>query len=251
MLTLRPDVAHLHYVFSDEVQDTALLSAYHALMAPDEAKQQARFYFPEGRHEYLITRALVRSVLSLYAEVAPEDWTFVRNSHGRPEIAGPAGGPNLRFNLSNTRGLIACLVALDRDVGADVEDTERRGGSLEVADRFFSPFEVDALHALPEGSQRARFFEYWTLKESYIKARGMGLAIPLDHFSFHLDDGPSIGIAFDPRLDDDPADWQFSLWRPRPRWTMAAAIRKGKGAAVPIELFETVPLSGEPRPARV
>ncbi|WP_437302746.1 4'-phosphopantetheinyl transferase family protein [Sorangium sp. So ce388] len=242
MLELAPGVAHLWYVFSDPVRDEALLAAYHRLMAPDEATQQARFLFANNRHEYLLTRALVRTVLSKYAPVAPEAWTFVRNEFGRPSIAGPAGVPPLRFNLSNTQGLIACLVALDRDVGVDVEDTERSNSAMDIADRFFSPAEVRALRAQPSGRQGERFFEYWTLKESYIKARGMGLAIPLDHFSFHLDDGPEIGISFDPRLEDDRAAWQFALYRPSPRHMMAAAVRKGADPPLSIELRETVPL---------
>ncbi|WP_437284459.1 4'-phosphopantetheinyl transferase family protein [Sorangium sp. So ce406] len=242
MLEIGPGVAHLWYVFSDAVRDEALLAAYHRLMAPDEATQQARFLFADNRHEYLLTRALVRTVLSKYADVAPEAWTFVRNEFGRPAIAGPPGVPPLRFNLSNTQGLIACLVALDRDVGVDVEDTERASSATEIADRFFSPAEVRALRAQPPERQRARFFEYWTLKESYIKARGMGLAIPLDRFSFHLDDGPTIGISFDPRLDDDRAAWQFALYRPSARHTMAVALRRGSDPPLSIELKETVPL---------
>ncbi|CAN95221.1 4'-phosphopantetheinyl transferase superfamily protein [Sorangium sp. So ce448] len=242
MLTIGPGAAHLWYVFCDSARDEALLEAYHRLMAPDEAAQQARFLFAENRHEYLLTRALVRTVLSKYANVAPEAWSFVRNEFGRPQIAGPPGVPPIRFNLSNTRGLIACLVALDRDVGVDVEDTERASSAVDIADRFFSPGEVRALRALPPERQRARFFEYWTLKESYIKARGMGLAIPLDQFSFHLDDGPAIGISFDPRLGDDRSAWQFALYQPSARHTMAAAIRSGGGPPLSIELRETVPL---------
>ncbi|AUX24198.1 4'-phosphopantetheinyl transferase [Sorangium cellulosum] len=245
MLELGPGVAHLWYVFSDAVRDEALLAAYHRLLSPDEAERQARFLFAENRHEYLLTRALVRSVLSRYARVAPEAWSFVRNEYGRPQIAGPPGAPPLRFNLSNTRGLIACLVAMDRDVGVDVEDTGRASSTVDIADRFFSPAEVRALHAQPEAARRARFFEYWTLKESYIKARGMGLAIPLDHFSFHLDDGPSIGISFDPRLADDRAAWQFALYRPSAQHMMAAAIRRGIDPPLSIELKETVPLRDE------
>ncbi len=242
MIEIGPGTAHLWYVFSEPVCDEALLAAYHRLMAPDEAVQQARFLFAENRHEYLLTRALVRTVLSKYADVAPEAWTFVRNEFGRPQIAGPPGVPPLRFNLSNTRGLIACLVALDRDVGVDVEDTERSSSAVDIADRFFSPVEVRALRALPKERQSARFFEYWTLKESYIKARGMGLAIPLDQFSFHLDDGPAIGISFDPRLGDDRSAWQFALYQPSARHRMAAALRTGGEPPLSIELRETVPL---------
>ena len=84
-------------------------------------------------------------------------------------------------------------------MGVDVEDTERSGETVEIADQFFSPLEAAALRALPADRQRARFFDYWTLKEAYIKARGMGLAIPLEQFSFLLDDWPApIRVAFDP-----------------------------------------------------
>jgi 4'-phosphopantetheinyl transferase len=244
VLEIRPGEAHLWYVFQDEIRDPALLAAYHGLMTPEEAERQARFMFPKGRHEHLVTRALVRTVLSRYAPVDPRAWTFVKGERGRPEIAGPAGVPPLRFNLSHTDGLIACLVALDRVVGVDVEDTLRPSSTVEIADRFFSPHEVRALRAQPPERQRARFFEYWTLKESYIKARGMGLALPLDQFSFHLDEGPRVRISFDPRLEDDPESWQFALYRPSDRHMMAAAIRKGRGGApLSIELREIVPLA--------
>ncbi len=243
MLELPPDAAHLWYVFPEDVHDPYLLAAYHLLMSPEEAVQQARFRFPEGRHEYLVTRALVRAVLSAYAPVAPRAWQFVRNRHGRPEIAGPAGAPALRFNLSNTRGLIVCLVTQGREVGVDVEDTTRKGETVGVADRFFSPSEALALRALPASRQRDRFFDYWTLKEAYIKARGMGLAIPLDHFSFHLDEPAGIRIEFDPALPDDPERWQFCLWSPTERHRMAAALQKRRGERpLAVEIRKILPL---------
>jgi 4'-phosphopantetheinyl transferase len=243
MLALPPGTAHLWYVFPEELSDPYLLAAYHMLMSPEEAVQQARFRFPEGRHEYLVTRALVRAVLSIYAPVAPRAWQFVRNRYGRPEIAGPDGAPPLRFNLSNTRGLIACLVTLEREVGVDVEDTTRKGETVGVADRFFSPSEAAALRALPASRQRDRFFDYWTLKEAYIKARGMGLAIPLDHFSFRLDDPSGIRITFEPALSDDPERWQFCLWSPTERHRMAAALHRRRGEGpLAVEMRKIVPL---------
>lgn len=246
-LSLPAGEAHLWYVFANEVRDPGLLAAYHRLMCPEEAASQRRFVFEKGRHEYLLTRALVRTVLSRYADVDPAAWTFVRNRWGRPAISGPAGAPRLRFNLSNTDGLIACLVSSACEVGVDVEFLERRGQTVEIADRFFSPFEVDALHRQAPGEQRTRFFQYWTLKESYIKARGMGLAIPLDQFSFHLDEGPTIQISFGDALDDDPQSWQFELFRPSPVHMMAACIRRGKAPDVQIRRLITVPLAEEER----
>jgi 4'-phosphopantetheinyl transferase len=140
--------------------------------------------------------------------------------------------------------LAACIVALDRAVGVDVENCERSGNLLGVADRFFSPSEVGALQGLPADEQWRRFFCYWTLKESYIKAKGKGLAIPLGQFSFDLDrvDGSGIHISFDPRLRDDPASWQFVLFSYGRRHTVAAGIRR-RGRDLRLRVRETVPLA--------
>lgn len=242
LLPLAPGEAHLWYVLPEVVTDPALLQAYQELMTPEELAQQQRFRFARHRHEYLVTRALVRTVLSRYAPVEPRAWRFAKNAYGKPRIASPQNIPPLQFNLSNTAGLIVCLVALEREVGVDGEDMERPGETVEIADRFFSPTEVATLRALPAAAQRHRFFEYWTLKEAYIKARGMGLSLPLEQFSFHLAEGQPVCISFDPRLEDDPLSWQFAQFRPTPRHMIAAALRRRTDSDLTIHVRQTVPL---------
>src|SRR5215218_8746541 len=144
LLPLPRGEVHLWYVRSAEVTEPSLLRGNEALLAPDESARRARYYFEKNRHEYLLTRALCRGVLSRYAAVAPEAWTFSANAYGRPEIAAPQG-LSLRFNLTNTTDLVACLVAHDREIGVDVEDLARKGETVGIADRFFSPPEVAAL----------------------------------------------------------------------------------------------------------
>lgn len=241
LLTLPRGEAHLWYVRDDEVGSETLVAAYRALLNPEEEARRARYFFEHSRREYLLTRALVRTVLSRYRELAPAAWTFTANQWGRPEISNPEGGA-LRFNLTNTSGLVAILVAHDREIGVDVEDLERRGETVKIADRFFSPSEVEALHAVPEERQRARFFDYWTLKEAYIKARGMGLAIPLDQFSFLISPGEPIRIAFDPRLPDRPETWQFEQLRPTERHLISLAIRRESEPDLRVVVRRTVPL---------
>jgi 4'-phosphopantetheinyl transferase len=235
------DEVHLYFALEDQIREPALLAAYEALLTPEERARKQRYYFDKNRHEYLITRALVRSVLSRYAPVRPAAWTFSANEWGCPAITSPEG-KGLRFNLSNTKGLVCCLVAADRDVGVDVEDVEREGETVSIADRFFSPAEVEELRTQPEERRRARFFDYWTLKEAYIKARGMGLAIPLDHFSFLLAESRPIGIAFDPRLPDDPASWQFEQLRPTKAHLISLAIRRKDEANLRVVVRRVTPL---------
>ena len=121
-------------------------------------------------------------------------WIF----HSHKSRFDPFPLPPVRFNLSHTDGLAVCAVVLKHDIGVDVEHRQRRVVSENIARRFFSPSEVREFESLPERMQQDRFFQYWTLKESYIKARGMGLSIPLEKFSFHLLKNKPIRISFDP-----------------------------------------------------
>jgi len=235
---------HVWTVSPESIDDPGLLEAYRGLMSPDEARKCRRLIFARHRHRCLVTRALVRTVLSKYAAIDPSAWTFELNEHGKPEIASGRCDLPLRFNLSHTRGLVACAVALRREVGVDVEWLGRSARTVDVADRFFSPSEVRDLHAAPAGERRERFFRYWTLKESYIKARGFGLALPLGRFSFHIDDEP-IRISFDPDLEDDPHSWRFELFRSSPEHLMAAAVRRGAGDDALFRVRETIPNPGQ------
>jgi 4'-phosphopantetheinyl transferase len=241
--TLPEAEAHLWVARPSEIRDPELILAYDALLTEDERAKVSRYRFEKDRHTSLVTRALVRTVLSRYAAVSPGDWRFIANEFGRPEISEPRAERSLRFNLSHTEGLVVCLVGRDREVGVDVENRARGGDLLDVADRFFSPFEVKALRALPPEEQMDRFFLYWTLKESYIKARGMGLAISLSAFSFDLDaPGGGVRVLFDPSLGDDPGRWQFSVMSYGRRHAIAAGVESKRVGEVRIVLRETVPL---------
>lgn len=233
--------AHVWYAFPDSLTAPPLLRAYYNLLSQEERARYGRFHFAEGRHSHLVAHALVRTVLARYLQVDPRALRFEANKYGRPDVVEPSAVA-VKFNLSHTDGLIACAVVNDREIGIDVENTERPGSTIEIADRFFSPEEVATLHALPAAAQRARFFEYWTLKESYIKARAMGLSLPLEQFSFDLSEGQPIRISFDPRLPDDPLSWQFGLFRPTARHVMAVSIRRQHDPDLDIRLRQTVPL---------
>jgi 4'-phosphopantetheinyl transferase len=243
VIPLPPNEVHVWLLFADMVKEPRLLSTYEMLLSPEERARRARYKFEHSRREYLLTRALVRTTLSRYAPVAPRAWTFRQNEYGCPSIAA-AEHAWLRFNLSNTAGLIACAVVREREVGVDVEEVTRPGETVTIADRFFSPLEFEALRRLPEEAQRARFFDYWTLKEAYIKARGMGLAIPLDQFSFLLDEAPPIRVAFDPRLGDDAASWQFEQFALSPRHQTSAAVHRGPGPDLRFVVRRAIPLLG-------
>lgn len=212
------------------IVDPALLARYEALLDAEEKTRFARFRFAEDAHVFLIAHALVRTALSQFAEVQPNAWRFTSNEFGRPQIDGPEGTGTLRFNLSHCRRLIACLVTDQADPGVDVEEIRGFDGLLDVAERTFSPAEAAALRMCPDDMAMDRFFSLWTLKESYVKARGLGFSLPLDKFSFSLAGG-RIAVHFEPEMADRPQDWTFTLARPRPSHYLATALRHGPGGA--------------------
>lgn len=241
ILTVQPDEVHVWLTFPERVTDERVLAQSRAVLTAEEHAATGRFVFDRHRHQHLITRALVRDLLSRYTGESPTAWQFERNPYGRPEIAGPGRWRHLRFNLSHTDGLIACAVTIHRDVGVDVEPVGRSTDVLDIAPRVFSPRELDDLRRLEPDRQRERFFTLWTLKEAYIKARGMGLSLPLDKFTFTVAEDQPVGIDIDPALEDDPATWQFERGVVEGRHAIALAVRRSAEDTLRISYAETVP----------
>lgn len=234
------NAVHVDLVHSDSPDVWAQHQGYRALLSAEEHDRMARLVFERDRRRFLLTRVLVRTMLSRYAGVPPADWSFIANVHGRPEIVDrPHDVPDLRFNLSHTDGLIACAVTIGREIGVDVEHIGRRL-THDVAKRFFAPNEVSALRELPEDQQHRTFFDYWTLKEAYLKARGLGLALPLADFAFRLAPPAPPQITFEPSMKDDAATWQFHQEWPTPLHRLGLAVRR-EGADLPVRIRFTVP----------
>lgn len=240
--TLAPDSANVDlwaYAY-DEVSDPALLAAQERLMNEAERARCQRYHFEKDRRQFRATRALVRCVLSEYEGGPAAQWRFADGEFGRPHVVAPPC--RVHFNLSNTHGLVVCAVSRHPEIGTDVEAVDRTGETLGIADRFFAPSEVTALTATPTAQKVERFFTYWTLKESYIKARGMGLQIPLEQFAFDVGDPARIRIAFDPRLGDDASRWQFRSFYATAQHLVAVAADVG-GAPLALRARRYVPLA--------
>ncbi|MCW5298825.1 phosphopantetheinyl transferase [Herbaspirillum lusitanum] len=207
-ISVLPHQIDLWCCFTDSISDDDLHLYRQSLLSPEERERASRFYFERDRKKFVITRALVRSVLSRYAALAPAAWEFVAGSHGRPQVVQDVA-QHLCFNLSHTAGLVVMAVSAAQDMGVDTENIAIRTAPLDVANSFFSPDEVAGLNAQPFAQRQQRFFEYWTLKESWIKARSMGLSIPLDQFSMDL--GTEGRVSLQTQLVAQPSAWQFFL----------------------------------------
>lgn len=247
-LALAEDEVHLWIAEPEKIHGRELLEEYLSLLDGEERERHAAFAFHADRHRFLVAHALVRVVLSRYAGVAPAAWRFAASeSGGRPELVNEGVLP-LRWSLSHAHGMAICAVALAADVGADVEDVQQERRTREVADALFAPREAADLRALPAERERVRFFEYWTLKEAYLKARGVGLTIPLSDMAFTIRPGQPPRVSFSPQLGDRADAWHFvQLWL-SPRHVSAVALRRSRELDLRVRCQHTVPLDSDGPP---
>ncbi|HEX7176360.1 MAG TPA: 4'-phosphopantetheinyl transferase superfamily protein [Pyrinomonadaceae bacterium] len=202
-------------------------------LSADEAERAARFHFARDRDRFTAARALLRAVLALYLRTEPARLRFTYGPHGKPALAGDAAGGDaaaaLRFNLAHSHELALVAVARAREVGVDVEHVRPDFATAEVAERFFSRREAEALRALPEGRERVEaFYRCWTRKEAYIKAKGEGLSFPLSSFTVSLAPGEPAALL---GCDTDAGEterWTLVDLEPGADYFAAAAV-EGRG----------------------
>jgi 4'-phosphopantetheinyl transferase len=180
-----------------------------AATLPDE--ERARFHryrHPRSAAEFLAGRLLLRRWLAAVTGMPAAAWRLVEGPRGRPAIASPTS--SLQFNLAHSGGVVACILTDHRTAGVDVEDLGRRWIEPELWRRYCAPSEVADIETQPEGMRGHRFLQYWTLKEAYLKARGLGIAVTLADVAFRLEPAPP-RVCFEGDLAGDDDAWAFGL----------------------------------------
>jgi 4'-phosphopantetheinyl transferase len=215
----------LHVWFADPGKLPPERTAHYlSLLSADEKERYHRFKFERDRLIYLAAHALLRLCLSRYAQCAPEQWRFVRDSYGKPELEAHSGLPPLRFNLTHTYGMVACVIALDTECGIDVEGIRPMRDMHGVARTVFADTEIAWLDAQAEENKQEGFFSLWTLKEAYIKAIGLGFSAPVKRIAFDMSAGqPRLAAHAD--TTSDAGSWLFHLHRPNATHWLAVAAR--------------------------
>ncbi|MDQ3171172.1 MAG: 4'-phosphopantetheinyl transferase superfamily protein [Acidobacteriota bacterium] len=204
-----------------------------------ERARAARFHHLSDRWEFVLGRLMARSLLAARTGVPARAFHFIENAHGRPEIAAPALDSPLRFNLSHSGGIVACVLGEAMQIGVDVERLDRQPVDARVIARYCSDPERESLEAMAETLRHERFLSLWTLKEAYVKARGTGLTLPLRSISFTMGhDGPE-EVSFNGI--DDETRWMFAHTRLEPRHLLAVAAEREPGQEIALRLRTFAP----------
>lgn len=165
---------------------------FSGILSPDESARASRFHFEDDRKRFVRCRIGLRTLLGSYLDIPPAEIRFRHGSNGKPEIADLEDSRGLRFNVANSHSLALIAFSSGRAIGVDIEQVRPALQYVEIARRFFSVREVQALFALPANKRQQAFFACWTRKEAFLKATGKGLSYPLSEFSVSVDpDGPA------------------------------------------------------------
>ncbi len=164
--------------------------AWTDLLGSGERKRYEGMTHEAARGAFLAGRALARLGLSeAHPGTPPGGWRFQHGPHGKP-YATPNRADGPRFNIAHTTGLVTCVVSSGpMKIGVDVERADRPVSHRRLAARYFDAREVESLAGLDDGEARRRFIDLWLLKESWLKALGIGIAGNLGNAAF-VPDGP-------------------------------------------------------------
>lgn len=207
-----------------------------AMLDEEERARADRFRFERDRTAFTVAHAAVRHLLGQHRGCSPAALDLV-HVEGEKPVFRDGAGPHFSLSHSAGTGLIGIAAA---PLGVDVEAVRLLTDRDAIARRYFARQEADAILALPEAARHEAFFACWTRKEAYIKARGLGLSIPLDSFEVDIGSETPTMRAID---GDATAAARWSLWSRRAgtAW-YAAAIANPRAhflvyeASVPMQI---------------
>ena len=181
---------------------------YWTVLSPAEQARALRFHRPAQQAAYVLAHGAMRTILAAYERLLPVNLRFETAPLGKPTLERTAEG-RLEFNLSHSGNLALLAVARDRAVGVDIERWNADMAHIDVAERYFSRVECDALRSFAGAPDRIveGFFSVWSRKEAYLKATGHGVSHGLDHFDVSLTPGEPAALIADRKDADAPLRW--------------------------------------------
>lgn len=198
------------------------IAHYRQCLSDSEKEYLSAISAKRRRLEYIAGHYLLRQIL----QYRVPDWAeglSVEHQRGRaPCLTGP-NAQRIHFSLSHSGSAVCCAVALDCQLGLDLE-LPRRRKYAEIAEAYFSPVEIEQLTELPVDEQEAEFYRLWTLKESLLKAKGG-----------HLND-ESLAVTFRPVMNVSDNSWYCYSFK-IPPLSFALTLSKALLETLHIQMF--------------
>lgn len=173
------------------------------VLSPEETKKASYFKYEREQHAYIISQAVLRLLISVYLDMEPAEVILVASKKGKPYLVNE---PSLYFNISNSHEICVYAFSRDAEVGIDIEKIRELPDLDQLIKQNLTTNEKTYLHKYPK-NKLALFFQFWTFKESYLKAIGEGMRLTPENLEFSVNDGTirlrSVTYGF------EATDWQF------------------------------------------
>jgi len=204
---------------------------YERILSGEERERASRFHFEKDRIRFIVTRGILRSLLSDYLTIDAGKVSFVYGPYGRPELSAGLSSVPIRFNASHSHGLALFAFTLNRDIGVDIEYILRDISIDDIAGRFFLPNEKSALDMLPSNMKKKAFFACWTRKEAFLKATGKGLSFGLGRVEVPMNPESPASLLSIGGSKEDATLWSLHDIAAAPDYAAAIAV-KGHGCNI-------------------
>lgn len=221
---------------------TGQLADPNKLLSLDEQERGQRFRFDRHRRRFIVARASLRQILGRYTGEDCHNLVIETGRYGKPFLAGNTMMPDLAFNVTHSGELALIAVALDRQVGVDVERVRVIEDADAIAKQYFSLGECASLITLEDGQRHRGFLDCWTRKEAFIKAIGEGLTFPLDDFQVSLDPAAPAQLLYLKGVPDPARHWSLFAFEPEAGYVAALACA---GAPTAIDGYRFQPFAGQ------
>jgi len=192
---------HLWTISLDTSEDQ--VERLQSVLSPAEKKKASFYKFESVQHSYIVTQAVLKLLLSAYLGIEPSEVKMGVHKKGKPFLMND---PSLFFNLANSQDLCVYAFSHDAEVGIDIEKIRNLPDIDQLIEKNLTSREKKYFQKNPD-NKLTRFFQFWTFKESYLKAIGEGMRLTPENLEFSLEDGTirlrSVKYGF------DAVDWQF------------------------------------------
>lgn len=160
-----------HTVLSDHNKYYTLFQDW---LSAEEKSRIAKFK-PLYRQRFILSRGILRDLLSRYSGQTPEKIQFSYTEQGKPIFMSQGFNKRIEFNLSHSKERIAFAFTQDTPVGIDLEYKKQRKYIDKIAYRFFPGEDYEQLKYLNNEEKLTAFFNAWVSNEALLKALGQHL----------------------------------------------------------------------------
>ena len=178
--------------------------AYKSVLTEKEVTNISFFKFKQAKDSYIVSQGALRILLSGYLGVSPNLAKIGRRAKGKPYSIDD---PSLKFNVSNSGQFVTIAFSYDGEVGIDIEKIRPLPDLNEMINSNFSEKEKKFINSKPE-ERLSRFYRFWTIKESYLKAIGEGMRLSPDSLDFSIEEDRIKLLSVKGVFEQE--DWKFS-----------------------------------------